>query len=166
MLSHFWLLANSPQSVTHGFSRSGVARLYMPRLEYMKRSPRSRQPSTQSVFEAVYRPYSSSHEAERKYEWFSSAGQLFGMFNFIIHGIIFQLRLMNKKKERRWRKSKFLCLVFSTLLKLSGTFGVDLALELLKKEGCKLFALLCFFFWEMLLYLMYSRPFWTCPIPN
>ena len=34
-----------------------------------------------------------------------------------------------KKKERRPTKSKFLCLVISTLLKVSGTNRIDLALE-------------------------------------
>ena len=34
-----------------------------------------------------------------------------------------------RKKERRLTKSKFSSLVFSTLLKVSGTFRVDLAIE-------------------------------------
>ena len=32
-----------------------------------------------------------------------------------------------KEEERRWTKSKFSDLAVSTLLKVSGTFGVDLA---------------------------------------
>ena len=34
-----------------------------------------------------------------------------------------------KEEERRRTKSKFSSLVFSTLLKISGTFRVDIALE-------------------------------------
>ena len=34
-----------------------------------------------------------------------------------------------KENERRWTKLKFSSLVFSNLLKVSGTFGVDIALE-------------------------------------
>ena len=34
-----------------------------------------------------------------------------------------------KKEERRRTKSKFSCLVFSTLLKFSGVYIVDLAIE-------------------------------------
>ena len=45
-----------------------------------------------------------------------------------MHSIVFLLCLM-KQKERRWTKLKFSCLVFSALLKVSGTYRVDLALE-------------------------------------
>ena len=50
-----------------------------------------------------------------------------------------------KKEERRLTKSKFWSLVFSTLLKVSSTFRVDLALEYQRDVACKLFALLCWF---------------------
>ena len=47
--------------------------------------------------------------------------------------------------ERR-TKSKFSALVFSTLLKVSETFTVDLALELQREVVCALFGLLYFVF--------------------
>ena len=59
-----------------------------------------------------------------------------------------------KKKERRM-KSKFLCLVFWTLLKDSGTNTVDLALQQ-REVVCKLLNSSASFFWELFLYLMYS----------
>ena len=46
----------------------------------------------------------------------------------------------------RWTKSKFLNPVFSTFLKVSGTFGVDLELEWQREVVCKLFEPLCFAF--------------------
>ena len=67
------------------------------------------------------------------------------MYNICIHSIVFQLCLM-KRKERRWTKLKFLRLVFLTLLKVSGTYKVDLTLEQLRDVVYKLFALLCFVF--------------------
>ena len=50
------------------------------------------------------------------------------------------------KEERRRTKSKFSCLVFSTLLNVSGVFRVDLAIEEQSDVVCKLFSLLCFVF--------------------
>ena len=47
-----------------------------------------------------------------------------------------------RKKKEDERTENFLCLVFSNLLNVSGTYGVNLALDVV----CKLFALLCFFF--------------------
>ena len=38
-------------------------------------------------------------------------------------------RKEERTKERRWTKLKFLRLVFSTLLRVSGTYIVDLSLE-------------------------------------
>ena len=48
------------------------------------------------------------------------------------------------QEEKRWTKSGLWCSFFSTLLKVSGSFSADLALELQRDVVCKLFALLCF----------------------
>ena len=58
------------------------------------------------------------------------------------------------------------CLVFSTLLKVIGVFRVDLAIEYQSDAVCMLFPSFCYVFWELLLYLMYRRPFSTCTIPD
>ena len=62
------------------------------------------------------------------------------MFNIRIHRILFELCLAREKQRRRkrWTKLKFLCLVFLTLLNVSGTNRVD--------SLCFVF----FFFWELL----------------
>ena len=53
------------------------------------------------------------------------------MFNIRQDCVLFKLCLAKKKQEeeKRDEKSKFSSLVVSTLLKVSGTFRVDLALE-------------------------------------
>ena len=54
---------------------------------------------------------------------------------------------MKQKEKRRWTNLKFSFLVF-----LNWSVSCVHASTL--------------FFWELLLYLMYRRPFWTFPIPN
>ena len=49
-----------------------------------------------------------------------------------------------KEEGRRLTKSKLSGLVFSTLSNVSGTFGVNIALENRKEVVCKFFNLLCF----------------------
>ena len=62
--------------------------------------------------------------------------------------------------KRRRTKSKFSRSAFSTLIKVSGTFGVDLALQQQREVVCKLFELLCFVFLEAApIPYMYRRPF-------
>ena len=68
-----------------------------------------------------------------------------------------------EQQERRWTKLKFLCLVSSTLLRVSGTYRVPLALEQLRDVVCKLLHFSASFFWELLLYLMYRWPFEPAP---
>ena len=56
------------------------------------------------------------------------AEQSFGMFNICKEHILFELFSWKKKKEDE-QKLKFSGLVFSTMLNVSRTFRVDLALE-------------------------------------
>ena len=65
------------------------------------------------------------------------------MFNISIHRTLFKICLQKQKEEEQNRN---FCFVFSTLLKVSGAFRVDLALEKLRTVACKLFALVCFVF--------------------
>ena len=60
------------------------------------------------------------------------AEQSFGVVNTCTHRIVFELCLIKEEEEERRKKmnkSKFSCLVFSTLLNVSGVFRVDLAIE-------------------------------------
>ena len=75
------------------------------------------------------------------------------MYNIRTRRIVFELCLSEKKKERTKKNNKedeqnwlFPRLVFSALLKVSGTYRVDLAIEWPREVVCRLFALLCFFF--------------------
>ena len=76
------------------------------------------------------------------------AEQSFGMFNTCIQRILLQLFLAKKKEGKKKKQDeqnqKFLCLVFLTLSKVSGTNRVDLALEYQREAVCKLFELLGF----------------------
>ena len=54
----------------------------------------------------------------------------------------------SRRRRAKINKIESFCVwLFSTLLKVSETFRVDLALELLRDVVCKFFALLCFIFW-------------------
>ena len=58
------------------------------------------------------------------------ARQSFGMLKICKDHILFELCLWKKKERRKkMNKSKFSSFGFSNLLKVSGTFGVDIALE-------------------------------------
>ena len=49
-------------------------------------------------------------------------------------------------RKKKMNKLKIFRFGFLTLLKVSGTFGVDLALEKQREVVCKLFEVLCFVF--------------------
>ena len=55
-----------------------------------------------------------------------------------------------KEEEEDEQNWSFYVLVLLTLLKVSGTYRVDLAIE--QQIVCKLFELLCFIFWEFVPY--------------
>ena len=52
-----------------------------------------------------------------------------------------------RKKERRLERLKISRLVFSTLIKVSGIYRVDLAIESPKEVVYKLFVFVCFVFY-------------------
>ena len=54
-----------------------------------------------------------------------------------------------KRGRKRMSKIEIFMFGFSTLLRVSATFRVDLALEWLWDIVCKLFNLLCFVFWKL-----------------
>ena len=84
----------------------------------------------------------------------------FYIFTNRIH-VVLELFLMEKKKivERRGTKSKFSCLVFSTLLKVSRVFRVDLFMQSKDMYSVSFFHYSASVFAELLLYLMYRWPF-------
>ena len=68
---------------------------------------------------------------------------------------------MEKKKERKkMNKNEILKFGFFEFDKVGGTYRADVALEQQKDVVFKLFALLYFVFWDLLVYLtcMYGRP--------
>ena len=90
------------------------------------------------------------------------------MFDICIRRILFELYLTKnkeRKKERRkedkkkMNKIKISCLVFLTLLRVSGTYEVDIALEYLNHVVSKVLHYSALFFQELFLYLMYRQPF-------
>ena len=71
------------------------------------------------------------------------------MFNIRIHCILFTLCLQKKEEEeeeRKMNKPKFSCWVFSTLLKVSGTFKSRFSIRIAKGYCLYAFALVCFVF--------------------
>ena len=83
--------------------------------------------------------------------------------------ILFKLCLVKKKVEekkklRRWKESKFSSLVFSTLLKFSGTSRVDFSIRIAKGYSLQVFALLCFFFLGTAPMSYVQAAIWTFPI--
>ena len=63
-----------------------------------------------------------------------------------------QERNEERRKERKEKinKSIFKCMVFSTLRKLSGTYGVELVMQYQGNVVCKLIAFLCCISWSCL----------------
>ena len=80
------------------------------------------------------------------------------MFKICKDHILFELFLWRKKRKRK-NKIEILCLVLFNLLKVSGTFRVDLALEQQREVSCKLLSSSVSFFQELPLYLMCRWPF-------
>ena len=73
-----------------------------------------------------------------------------------------ETRRKNKEEDEKIEISR---LAFSTLLKLSETFRIDLTLEKQRDIGCKLVALLCFVFQETALIPYVQAAILTLPHP-
>ena len=51
------------------------------------------------------------------------------MCDICMHTIVFKLSLSEKERKKKMNKIRFLLMVFSTLIKVSETYTVDLAIE-------------------------------------
>ena len=62
------------------------------------------------------------------------ARQSFGMVKFYKDCILFEFCLWKKKRKIEDEKNRNSCLIFSNLLKVSGNFGVDITLSIIKEK--------------------------------
>ena len=86
------------------------------------------------------------------------ARQSFGMFKICKDCILFELFMWKKKERKKRNKMEIFKFGFSNLLKVSGTFGADIALEYQREVVVSFLSSSAWFFWELFLYLMYR---WT-----
>ena len=74
------------------------------------------------------------------------AEQSFGVYIIRIHHIVFELCFLEKEERNKTNKIEFFTFGFLTLIKVSRTHSVDLAIEQPRDEVYKLFAFVCFVF--------------------
>ena len=104
-----------------------------------------------SILEAVFRPElarRTTHKAQKQVQERS-----IGVHNILTHCTVFQL--CDEEERKMINKNLISCLVFSNLITVRETNRVDLVLEYQREVGYKFLALICFVYWELLLYLMY-----------
>ena len=86
----------------------------------------------------------------------SLAEQSLGMYSIYLHHIFLELAMHSEKEERkkqtRWTKLEFSHLVLLILIKVSGTYRVNLTNRIAKEVFCKLLHSSASLFWELLLH--------------